>query len=422
MLTTLLDNPPPLCVENRKAVKVSNRTDYRLKNIRLKGTLSAMLLLLSFFFLGELNGQEIKSGAERFEAYADLLEGKKVGVIAHQSSIIGDKHLVDFLLEKNVEVIKVFAPEHGFRGKAAAGEHIQDGKDPKTGLPIISLYGKDRRPSDYHLEGVEIMLFDLQDVGTRFYTYISTMSLAMDACAENDIPFVVLDRPNPNGYYVDGPVLDLHYQSFVGMHAVPVVHGMTVGEYAQMVNAEGWLPANRVAELIVVRMEGYDHSLIVDLPIKPSPNLPNASAVSLYPSLCFFEGTTVSVGRGTDFPFQTMGAPWMPDMRFQFTPKSRPEAPRPKWKDEVCNGVDLRSFGTHFLPGYSGIYWYWLIEAYDACPEKDKFFSSFFDRLAGTNKIRLAIEGGASAEDIVALYQDDLKEFKKMRRKYLLYR
>jgi uncharacterized protein YbbC (DUF1343 family) len=422
MLTTLLDNPPPLCVEKRKAVKVSNRTNYRMIYNLFKGSFSVTLLTLAFCMSMLLSAQEIKCGAERFEAYADLLEGKKVGVLAHQSSIVGDKHLVDFLLENGVQVIKVFAPEHGFRGKAAAGEHIEDGKDRKTGLPIISLYGKDRRPNDYHLEGVEIMLFDLQDVGTRFYTYISTMSLAMDACAEHDIPFVVLDRPNPNGYYVDGPVLDLNYRSFVGMHAVPVVHGMTVGEYAQMVNLERWLPENRKVELIVVRMEGYDHSQIVDLPIKPSPNLPNASSVSLYPSLCFFEGTTVSIGRGTDFPFQVMGAPWMPvELGFQFTPKSRSEAPRPKWKDEVCNGVDLRNFGTYFIPGYSGIYWYWLVEAYEACPEKEKFFSSFFDRLAGTNKIRLAIEGGATAEDITALYQEELKEFKKMRRKYLLY-
>ena len=386
-----------------------------------KGIIKLLLGLLLSLNFQTAEAQQLLPGAARWEAYQDLLEGKRVGVIAHQSSLVDSLHLIDFLLGKGVNVQKVFAPEHGFRGKQAAGAKIADGKDVRTGLPIVSLYGKNRRPTAYQLNGIDLMLFDLQDVGTRFYTYISTMSLAMDACAEAGIPFVVLDRPNPNGHYVDGPVLEPAFRSFVGMHEVPVVHGMTVGEYAIMVNAEGWLPEEREVQLTVVRMQGYAHSLLIDLPVRPSPNLPNSSAIALYPSLCFFEGTTVSIGRGTDRPFQVMGAPWMPDMGFEFTPRSRPEAPRPKWKDQVCKGVDLQSFGLHYIPQYGQIYWDWLVEAYANCPNKDDFFSPFFERLAGTNKIREAIVSGADAEAIRALYSEELEAFKKMRGKYLLY-
>lgn len=422
MPTTLWDNPPPLWVEKRIAVKVSNRTvalayGGKIKGKVLKGLLA--LILLSVF--NPLFSQDLVPGAERFEAYSDLLEGKRVGLIANHSSMVQGTHLVDFLLAQEVNLVRIFAPEHGFRGEAAAGAKIKDGKDERTGLEVVSLYGTNRRPLPSQLEGIDIMLFDLQDVGTRFYTYISTMSLAMDACAEFSIPFVVLDRPNPNGHYVDGPVLDPTYTSFVGMHPVPVVHGMTVGEYASMVNNEGWLVQGEV-DLTVVRCEGYTHGMLIELPIRPSPNLPNASAVALYPSLCFFEGTSVSIGRGTDFPFQVMGAPWMSDLGFQFTPESRTEAPQPKFRNEVCYGVDLRSFGEYFMPRYSGIYWYWLIQAYEMSPNKEGFFSTFFDRLAGTDKIRLAIEGGADANSIKALYKDDLDAFKLKRQKYLLYR
>lgn len=366
--------------------------------------------------------QEIIAGAQRFDAYADLVEGKRVGLIANHTSTVKGGHLVDFLLEKGVDIRKIFSPEHGFRGSAAAGAKIEDGKDSKTGLPVISLYGKNRKPTQSMLEDIDIMLFDLQDVGTRFYTYISTMSLAFDACDQMKIPFVVLDRPNPNGHYVDGPVLDHAFSSFVGMHPVPVVHGMTVGEYAFMLNNEGWLSSGKKGDLTVVRCEGYYHGMLLELPIRPSPNLPNAASVALYPSLCFFEGTPVSIGRGTDFPFQVMGAPWMPELGFSFTPESRAEAPQPKYRGERCQGVDLRSFGTHFIPQKAAIYWFWLIEAYRLYDgDKSDFFSSYFDRLAGTDAIRKAIIEGATEDEIRALYADDLEAFKAKRKLYLLY-
>lgn len=419
MCTTLCDKLPPLWVEKRSAVKVSNRTEYQLgvKGNSWKGLVVMLLMHIGWSSMA----QTLIPGAERYSAYADLLEGQRVGLIANHSSLAEGRHLVDVLQERGVQLVRIFAPEHGFRGSAAAGAKIVDGVDEKSGLPVVSLYGNNRKPQPHQLEGIDVMLFDLQDVGTRFYTYISTMSLAMDACAEQNIPFIVLDRPNPNGHFVDGPVLEPEYASFVGMHPVPVVHGMTVGEYAAMVNGEGWLTNGQKAVLTVIRCEGYRHEMIIELPVKPSPNLPNAAAVALYPSLCFFEGTPLSIGRGTDFPFQVIGAPWMPNLGFQFTPRSRDEAPQPKYRDQLCNGVDLRPFGEYYMPKYSAIYWVWLIEAYQMSDNKKDFFSSFFDRLAGTNRIRLAIEAGADAEALKALYADELEAFKQLRKRYLIY-
>ncbi|MCB0376416.1 MAG: DUF1343 domain-containing protein, partial [Sinomicrobium sp.] len=286
----------------------------------------------------------VVTGAGATEAYLPLLRGKKTGVVANQTSIIGaGTHLVDSLLALGVTVTKVFAPEHGFRGTADAGERIQDGTDPNTGLPVISLYGNNKKPTKAQLTGLDIVVFDIQDVGARFYTYISTLDYVMEACAEAGVPVMVLDRPNPNGHYVDGPVLEPEYRSFVGMHPVPVVHGMTIGEYAKMINGEGWLADGKQCELIVIPIKNYDHNTAYSLPVKPSPNLPNDKAVNLYPSLCFFEGTNVSVGRGTDMQFQVYGSPFLPERGFRFVPEPNEGAKKPPYQGTICYGEDLRN-------------------------------------------------------------------------------
>ncbi|MGB0949626.1 MAG: exo-beta-N-acetylmuramidase NamZ family protein, partial [Marinirhabdus sp.] len=304
---------------------------------------------------------EVVTGAEQPESYLPLLRGKKVGVVSNQASVgmfaqpvhppngsppsvVRSMHLVDYLLGQGIMLQAVFAPEHGFRGTADAGEAITDGTDAKTGLPVISLYGKNKKPSPAAIEGIDVMVFDIQDVGARFYTYISTLHYVMEACAEAGIPLVLLDRPNPNGHYTDGPILEPEHRSFVGMHPVPVVHGMTMGEYAQMINGEGWLSKKVKCKLSIIKLKNYTHGTPYSLPVKPSPNLPNATAVALYPSLCFFEGTIVSAGRGTGMQFQVFGAPQLPGefFPFSFTPRSREGAKHPKFKGEVCHGTDLR--------------------------------------------------------------------------------
>ncbi len=377
-----------------------------------------LAVCLSLPVVAQLNGID-----QQYE-YIPLLQNKNVAVVCNQTSIrITGEHLVDYLLKKEVAVKAVFAPEHGFRGTASAGEEIADGKDKKTGLPIVSLYGKNKKPTPQMLEGIDVVVFDIQDVGARFYTYISTMSLVMEACAELNIPVIVLDRPNPNGYYVDGPVLKPGFESFVGMHPVPVVHGMTIGEYAQMVNGEGWLAEGEKCQLTVVKVLDYNHNMSMPLPVAPSPNLPNLTAIRLYPSLCFFEGTSVGVGRGTDKPFQQIGAPWLKVVfpEYSFTPSPNVGAANPKYKGEQCYGVDLSSFGSSFLPNYHEIYLFWLIEAYQEAPDKDAFFNNYFDKLAGTDELRKQIEAGLSEEEIKASCQKDLTSYKLMRKKYLLY-
>jgi len=320
-----------------------------------------------------------------------------------------------------VNIVKVFAPEHGFRGEGAAGEKISSGKDLKTGLSIVSLYGSNKKPTQDQLANVDVVLFDIQDVGARFYTYISTMTYVMEACAEKGIPFLVLDRPNPNGYYVDGPVLEKGYESFVGLHPVPVVHGMTVGEYALMVSNEGWLAKGIKADLTVIKCLNYAHQDKYELPIAPSPNLPNTASIALYPSLCFFEGTPMSVGRGTDLPFQTFGAPWFHLGSFGFTPKSVPAAPHPPFENKQCFGINLFNFGQFFMAGSGKLYWMWLVESYRIAPDKEHFFTPFFDNLAGTDRIRKAIINGVEADEIPDIYKKEVLEFKKLRRKYLIY-
>ncbi len=371
----------------------------------------------------EIVPKPLRLGAERTEFYLPVLKGKSVGIVANQTSVVAGTHLVDTLLALGIDVKSVFAPEHGFRGNASAGAKISDSKDPKTGLPIVSLYGSNYKPKPEVLEGLDVVIFDIQDVGTRFYTYISTMSYMMEACAENGIEMLVLDRPNPNGHYVDGPVLKKEFSSFVGLHEVPVVHGMTVGEYAKMVNGEGWLKNSIKCDLTVVEMENYSHDLKFELPIAPSPNLPNQTAIYLYPSLCFFEGTEVSEGRGTDKPFQQFGYPKMPKGNTSFTPKSiEGVAKYPKLENKKCNGIDLSNIPSDSLRNMKHLNLEWLISTYQDYTEKDKFFkANFFDKLAGSSILREQIIAGQTEDEIRATWQKDLEQFKLIREMYLLY-
>ncbi len=358
-------------------------------------------------------------GAAQTSEYLPLLKGKKVGIVANQSSLIGKTHLVDSIISLDISVQKIFSPEHGFRGNQDAGALVKDGKDLKTGLPILSLHGKHRKPAPEHLKGIDVMVFDIQDVGVRFYTYISTMHYVMEACAEANIPVVILDRPNPNGDYVAGPILDTTYQSFVGMHPIPVVHGMTVGELAQMINAEGWLANSISCDLTVIPCKNYTHQTPYSLPIKPSPNLPNDQSIRLYPSLCFFEPTQVSIGRGTYFPFQVIGFPGNTDGTFTFTPKSiKGMSSSPKHQDVACRGLNLQEISP--VPTFTLEY---LVDAFRAYPNPNEFFTNerFFDLLAGTNTVRLQLIDGKSAEEIEASWQIELDIFKEKRIKYLLY-
>lgn len=377
---------------------------------KIKQIICISLLLLTF----SANAQNLRLGAERLDAYLPLIENKKVGVVGNQTSMIGNTHLVDSLLSLRIDVVKVFSPEHGFRGKADAGAKVENGTDNKTGLPIISLYGKNKKPYPEQLEGIDVILFDIQDVGARFYTYISTLHYIMESAAENNISVIVLDRPNPNSHYVDGPIREKGFESFVGMHPIPIVHGMTIGEYAKMINDEHWISTK--CNLTVIEMENYNHKMKYDLPIKPSPNLPNARAINLYPSLCLFEGTNVSVGRGTPFPFQQFGAPYL-ENNYSFTPKSGAGSKFPKHENKICFGTDLR-FQEDYLTTLNLI---WIIEAYNQCSEKEKFFNNFFDKLAGTDKLRKQIIIGKTANEIKANWQENLEEFKEIRGKHLIY-
>ncbi len=353
--------------------------------------------------------------------YLHLLQQKVVAVVANQTSVVqnsnqGFTHLIDTLISLKVDVKKVFAPEHGFRGKADAGEHISDGKDPKTGLSITSLYGKNRKPSLEQLKGIDVIIFDIQDVGVRFYTYISTLHYVMEACVENNIKLIVIDRPNPNAHYIDGPILEIEHQSFVGMHPVPIVYGMTIGEYAQMINGEKWLKNGVQCNLTVMPLKNYMHNTSYSLPIRPSPNLPNDKSINLYPSLGFFEGTTINAGRGTETQFQMYGAPFFPKSSFTYTPKPNFGSKYPKHNGKICNGVDLRA--TQHL---SMINLKWLIDAYNKTPKNESFFGDTFTSHAGTKKLQKQIESGMTTEEIRKTWQLDLNNFQKMRSRYLLY-
>jgi len=392
---------------------------------------------------------KISTAANQTEKYIPLLRGKNVAVIANQTSVIEKKnpssindetittlkskshkdkftHLVDSLLALNINITKVFAPEHGFRGKADAGEHVSNDKDIKTGLPIISLYGKNRKPSIEQLQDIDVVLFDIQDVGVRFYTYISTMTYVMEACAELGIPVIILDRPNPNGHYIDGPTLKMEYKSFVGMHPVPLVYGMTIGEYAQMVNGEKWMENGIHCDVTVIPLKNYSHESAYELPIRPSPNLPNAQSINLYPSLGFFEGTIINAGRGTEYQFQRYGAPFFADSdevqdhnirnNITYTPQPNFGSKTPKFDGELCYGVDLSK-----IKKLSTVNIEWVLDAYHKTPKDKEFFGKTFTVHAGNLDLQHQIKAGKTAQEIRASWQKDIDNFKKIRNKYLIY-
>ncbi|MCS7005902.1 MAG: DUF1343 domain-containing protein [Cytophagales bacterium] len=357
-------------------------------------------------------------GAEQPEKYLDLLRNKHVALVVNHTARVGEKHLVDFLKEQGINISKIFVPEHGFRGTADAGEKVDSSVDSQTNIPLISLYGKEKKPSAHSLQNVDILVFDIQDVGVRFYTYISTLHYVMEACAEHQKPLIVLDRPNPNGHYIDGPILEKKFSSFVGIHPIPVVHGLTIGELALMINGEKWLEGGREVALRVVPVRHYTHLTPYSLPVKPSPNLVNDVAIALYPSLCFFEGTDISVGRGTPFPFQVVGAPeYRGIYTFAFVPQPSEGSKNPLHNGKICYGIDLRNTS---LPIYK-LDLTILIDFYQKAPHRENFFNSFFDKLAGTDKLRKQIQEGMTAEAIRQTWQQELILYKQMRKKYLLY-
>ena len=387
--------------------------------------MSGFLRIISFGFFFWLSfvscAQSVKTGAEQIFAYIDLLEGRRVGIVANHTSVIGKEHLVDSLLSRGVNVIKIFSPEHGFRGSADAGASVESGKDERTGIPVISLYGQKQKPAKEDLSGVEVMIYDIQDLGVRFYTYISTMHYIMEACAENGIPLILLDRPDPNGHYTDGPILEPALRSFVGMHPIPVVYGMTSGELAQMINGEGWLANSAKCDLTVIKCNGYTHSTVYDLPVNPSPNITSMEAVYLYPTLCFFEGTIMNVGRGTDFPFRIIGSPAYPDKSFSYTPSPNAGNANPMHNGQLCYGMDFTSMDKNSLAEIRNISIEWIIDAWNKMGRRDDFFIAYFNTLAGTGKLRDQIISGLSADEIRASWEPGLKKFRAARQKYLIY-
>ena len=364
---------------------------------------------------------KITTGADQTNEYLHLLTKKNIAVVANQTSVIFKNnnlytHLVDSLLSLNIKVSKVFSPEHGFRGNVDAGEKVEDGKDTKTGLPIVSLYGKNKKPSSEQLKNIDVVIFDIQDVGVRFYTYISTLHYIMEACAENNIPLIVLDRPNPNGHYIDGPTLEIEHKSFVGMHPVPLVYGMTIGEYAQMINGEAWLKNKVSCDLTVIPLKNYSHKSEYSLPLRPSPNLPNDKSINLYPSLGFFEGTTINAGRGTENQFQQYGAPFFPKNEFSYSPKPNFGSKYPKHQDSICYGVDLKN-----TPKLNAVNIEWLVDAYTKTPKNETFFGKTFTIHAGNTTLEEQLKAGLSAKKIHQSWQAKIDEFKFIRKKYLLY-
>ena len=373
----------------------------------------------------ENTSSAIMTGAENYDAYLPLLKDKRVGIVTNQTGVLNyyspeesqvNLNIVDFLIAKKINLQKIFAPEHGFRGTADAGEHVVDGKDAKTGLPIISLYGDNKKPKPEQLAGISILVFDLQDVGARFYTYISSLHYIMEACAENNVQLIILDRPNPNGGIVDGPILEKENSSFVGMHPIPLLHGMTIGEYGKMINGEKWLKNEVQCNLTVIPCLNYKREMFYSLPIKPSPNLPNDQAINLYASLCLFEGTNVSVGRGTEKQFQIYGSPFLPKSNFSFTPIPNFGSKEPPYKNQLCYGEDLTQ-----APKVNKLELKWLLKAYSETTDKSKFFTPFFTKLAGTKKLQQQIEAGTSEAEIIKTWEKDLNDFKAMRKKYLIY-
>ncbi len=365
---------------------------------------------------------DLRMGADQLDVLLPMLEGKRVGLLVNHTALVGRTHLVDTLLQRGILIKKIFGPEHGFRGNAADGEVVKNGVDTKSGLPVISLYGRNKKPTPDQVSDIDVLIFDIQDVGTRFYTYISSLHYLMESAAENGKKVVVLDRPNPHGGYTDGPILRPEFKSFVGMHPIPVVHGLTVGELAQMVNGQGWLAGGLKCDLAVVTMKNWAHGDEYLLPVYPSPNLPNNQSIRLYPSLCFFEGTAISVGRGTPFPFQALGSPQLKDFDFTFTPVTVPGvAVNPLHENQLCYGIDLREAKTTKRIDLS-----YLINMYNAFPDKENFFWNPFDRnyidkLAGTDELRKQIRSGMSEDQIRATWSEGLANYNRIRAKYLLY-
>ncbi len=371
--------------------------------------------------LQDKTSAELKVGAEQTEKYFPLIKDKRIAVVAHPASLVKNIHLVDTLLKAGMKVKKIFAPEHGFRGNEGAGEKFKNGIDEQTKLPVISLYGKNFKPKPDDLKDVDVVLFDLQDVGSRFYTYLSTLHYVMEACAENKKQLILLDRPNPNGYYVDGPVLEPKWKSFSGLHPVPIVYGMTIGEYAKMINGEKWLANGAQCNLTVIPIENYSHNDLYQLPLKPSPNLPNMTSIYLYPSLCLFEGTIVSVGRGTDRPFQIFGYPGMKDGKTVFIPKPNAGSDNPMYNGKTCDAFFVGDYGEIYVKYYKKLYLFWILSVYKNCETKDKFFNNYFNNLAGNETLKKQITDGKTEDEIRASWQPALKKFKDIRKKYLLY-
>lgn len=383
---------------------------------------------LQIFFLItiiQLNSfaQNIEVGAAQLNQYLPLLQNKNIGLVVNQTSTIEQTHLLDTLLKLNIKVKKVFAPEHGFRGVADAGEHVKNGIDPSTNTPIISLYGNNKKPKAEQIKDLDILIFDIQDIGVRFYTYISTLQYVMEACAENKKKLIILDRPNPNGHYVDGPILDTQYRSFVGMQQIPIVHGMTVGEYAKMLNGEKWLSNKLQCNITIIPCRNYDHKTFYQLPIKPSPNLPNMQSIYLYPSLCLFEGTDhVSLGRGTTLPFQIYGSPSFPKtLNYQFTPQSLPGAKTPPQLNQQCFGYNLSEISLTELQKNKFTLKY-FINAYQLTNNKTTFFNTFFVKLYGKGNLSTQLKNKMTEAEIRKTWQQGLQKFKTIRKKYLLYK
>jgi uncharacterized protein YbbC (DUF1343 family) len=378
-----------------------------------------LTVLLSAFIL--IVNAQIRVGAERTDLYFSQLKHKSIAVVANAASVIGKVNVVDTLLHSGLKVEKIFCPEHGFRVFSEAGQILKNSVDSVTKLPVISLYGKKKKPEPADLKDIDIVVFDIQDVGVRFYTYLSTLSYVMEACSQANIPLMLFDRPNPNGFYIDGPVMDSSLFSFIGLHPVPVVYGMTIGEYAKMINEEGWLKDRVICDLQVIPMENYTHQSQCRFGVKPSPNLPTMNSVYLYPSLCFFEGTIISVGRGTDFPFEVYGHPSFKGFSFDFIPKSVRGMPSPLYNSQLCRGIDLRDFYKTHPRLFGRLNLTWLIMAYKTLGSDPHFFNDSFDRLAGTSSLRKQIIEGKNEQEIRMTWQEGLEKFKEIRKKYLIY-
>lgn len=382
----------------------------------------SLLSFMAFLLIAlSAHAAEVQVGAEQTAEYLPFLTGKRVALLSNHTGIAGDKHTLDLLIEKGVNVTALFGPEHGFRGTAGAGDHVSDAVDEKTGIPILSLYnGRSNRPSNEAMDQFDILIVDLQDVGLRYYTYYITMYRMMDVCTDEGKTVIVFDRPNPNGYYVDGPVLDMKYKSGVGYLPIPVVHGMTMGELALMINGERWLPDGKQCALRVIPCKNYTHQTHYRLPVPPSPNLQTMPSIYLYPSTCYFEGTPVSLGRGTDKPFLCYGHPDYKGSNYSFTPHSMPSAPKPPQQDKLCYGVDLSNM-TESEAMQKHLDLSWLIDAYRNLNIGEAFFTPFFEKLIGVSYVREMILQGKSAEEIRACWTDDVERFKQQRKPYLLY-